>query len=103
MDSGKAVDCVKSSEALCERGKVPSKQPTNHWLPSKVFLMPVSASLRFETERPTAAFRTIEPLTPEATLAVTAYRACATRETMLRCTKRRSLSQATRPLRWSNV
>jgi hypothetical protein len=35
----------------------PSKQPTNYWLPSKVFLMAVSASRRFETERPTAAFR----------------------------------------------
>ena len=64
MESGKAVDWVKSSEALCERRKVPFKHPADYWLPSKVFLMAVSASRRFETERPTAAFRTMEPLTP---------------------------------------
>jgi len=35
-----------------------------YWLPSSVFLMDVSAFCRFETDRPTAAFRTIDPLTP---------------------------------------
>jgi hypothetical protein len=37
---------------------------SSYWLPSKVVFIVVSPFSRFETDRPTAVFRTIDPFTP---------------------------------------
>ena len=48
---------VAIGDTLCKLIKL-------YWLPSSVFFIVVRASCRFETDRPTATFRTIDPLAP---------------------------------------